>query len=142
MHLPFILFFEKVHINLKPFYDLLQKNTPWNWTSEHEFSLTKLKSSLTSDTELRIPNTPYSTQNSDLFVTYTNGFNMHTGRPNHHSVKHEDNPGKLILDPIKYFFYPMHLSHYLDNNGITSLNVELFLTFLVISTIITILIKL
>ena len=26
--------FEKVHINLKPFYDLLHKKTPWNWTDK------------------------------------------------------------------------------------------------------------
>ena len=50
-------FIEKLHINLKPFYDLLQENTPWNWTSEHELLFNKLKSSLTSDTELTIPNT-------------------------------------------------------------------------------------
>ena len=28
----------------------------------------------------------YSTQSSDLFVTYTDGFNMHTGQPNPHSM--------------------------------------------------------
>ena len=27
---------EKLHINLKPFYDLLHENTPWSWTTEHE----------------------------------------------------------------------------------------------------------
>ena len=25
-----------LHLNLKPFYDLLHGNTPWNWTDEHE----------------------------------------------------------------------------------------------------------
>ena len=29
-------FIEKQHSNLKPFYDLLHKNTPWKWTDEHE----------------------------------------------------------------------------------------------------------
>ena len=27
---------EKLHINLKPFYDLLHENTPWKWADEHE----------------------------------------------------------------------------------------------------------
>ena len=50
-------FIEKLHINLKPFYDLLHENTPWNWTDEHESLFQKLKMSLTSETELTIPNT-------------------------------------------------------------------------------------
>ena len=29
-------FIETLHINLKPFYDLLNENTPWKWTAEHE----------------------------------------------------------------------------------------------------------
>ena len=28
-------FIEKLHINLKPFYDLIHENTPWKWTDEH-----------------------------------------------------------------------------------------------------------
>ena len=27
---------ENLHINLKPFYDLLHENTPWKWTDENE----------------------------------------------------------------------------------------------------------
>ena len=27
-------FIEKLHINLKPFNDLLHENTPWSWTTE------------------------------------------------------------------------------------------------------------
>ena len=45
-------FFEKLHINHKPFYDLLHENTPWKWTDEHERLFQKLKMSLTSETEL------------------------------------------------------------------------------------------
>ena len=55
-------FIEKLHINLKPFYDLLHENTPWKWTDEHFLSQSlsqKLKLSLTSDTELTIPNTKH-----------------------------------------------------------------------------------
>ena len=52
-------FIEKLHLNLKPFYDLLHENTPWKWTDEHESLFQKLKMSLTSETELTIPNTKH-----------------------------------------------------------------------------------
>ena len=52
-------FIEKLHINLKPFHDLLHENTPWKWTDEHESLFQKLKLSLTSETELTIPNTKH-----------------------------------------------------------------------------------
>ena len=48
-------FKEKLQIKLKPFYDLLQENTPWNWTEEHESLFQTLKSSRSSETELTIP---------------------------------------------------------------------------------------
>ena len=35
------------------------------------------------------PDLLYATVSSDLFVTYTKGFNMHTGLPNPHSVLNE-----------------------------------------------------
>ena len=50
-------FIEKLHINLKSFYNLLHENTPWKWTDEHESLFQKLKMSLTSERELTIPNT-------------------------------------------------------------------------------------
>ena len=50
-------FIEKLHINFKPFYDLLHENTPWKWTDEHERLFQKLKLSLTSKTEFTLPNT-------------------------------------------------------------------------------------
>ena len=50
---------EKLHINFKPIYDLLHENTPWKWTDEHESLFQKLKMSLTSETELTIPNTKH-----------------------------------------------------------------------------------
>ena len=52
-------FIEKLHINLKPFYDVIHENTPWKWTDEHESLFQKLKMSLTSETELTIPNTKH-----------------------------------------------------------------------------------
>ena len=44
------------------------------------------------------PDPLYSTQYSDLFVTYTNGFNMHTGQPNLQSIINEYISGKIVLD--------------------------------------------
>ena len=52
-------FIEKLHINLKPIYDLLHGNTPWKRTDEHESLFQKLKMSLTSETELTKPNTKH-----------------------------------------------------------------------------------
>ena len=50
---------ERLHINHKPFYDLLHENTHWKWTDEHEQLFQKLIMSLTSETELTIPNTKH-----------------------------------------------------------------------------------
>ena len=55
---------EKLHVKLKPFYDLLHENTPWKWTDEHESLFQKLKMCLTSETELTIPNTKHP-----IFIT-------------------------------------------------------------------------
>ena len=44
------------------------------------------------------PGPLHSTQYSDLFVTYTDGFKMHTGQPNPHSVIDESISGKIKLD--------------------------------------------
>ena len=52
-------FIEKLHINLKPFYDLLHENTPWSWNTEHETLFHKLKNALTFDIELTIPKTKH-----------------------------------------------------------------------------------
>ena len=52
-------FFEKIQINLKPFYNLLHENTPWKWTDEHERLFQTLETSLSSGTELTIPNTKH-----------------------------------------------------------------------------------
>ena len=52
-------FIEKLYLNFKRFYDLLQENTPWKWTYEDERFFQKLKLSLTSETELTKPNTKH-----------------------------------------------------------------------------------
>ena len=49
-------FKEKLHIDFKPFYDLLHENNPWKWT-ENLFQI--LKTFLSSETELTIPNTKH-----------------------------------------------------------------------------------
>ena len=43
------------------------------------------------------PDPFYSTQYFDLFVTNTNGFNMHTGQPNPQSMINEYISGKIVL---------------------------------------------
>ena len=62
-------FIEKLHINLKPVYDLLHEKTPWKWTDEHERLFQKLKMSLTFETELTKPNT-----NPPFFITVDASF--------------------------------------------------------------------
>ena len=52
-------FTDKLHIKPKPFYDLIHENTPWKWIDENERLFQPLKTSLTSDTELTIPNTKH-----------------------------------------------------------------------------------
>ena len=55
----------------------------------------------------------YATQLSDHFVTYNNGFNMHTGLPNPHSKMNEYISGKLTLDTHKnqYVFPALNVSN-------------------------------
>ena len=50
-------FIENLHINFKPFYDLLHEKTPRKWTDEQESQ--KVKISFTSETKLTIPNTKH-----------------------------------------------------------------------------------
>ena len=55
----YIKLIEKLHINLKPFCDLLHESTPWKWPEEHETLFQQLKMSLTAETELTIPITKH-----------------------------------------------------------------------------------
>ena len=50
---------EKVHINLKPLYTLFHDDVKVQWTLELEKIFQDVKSSMTADTELTIPNTKH-----------------------------------------------------------------------------------
>ena len=54
-----------------------------------------------------------ATQHSDLFVTYTNSFNMHTGQPNPRSVINEYISSQIVLDTNKktYVFPALKVSN-------------------------------
>ena len=54
-----------------------------------------------------------STQYSDLFVTYTEGFNMHTGQPNPSSMMNEYISVKIALNNSnnKYVFSALNISN-------------------------------
>ena len=59
------------------------------------------------------PDPPYSTHYSDLCVTSTDGFNMHTGQPNPHSMIDEYISGKIVLDTSndKFVFPALNVSN-------------------------------
>ena len=67
-------------------------------------SLSRFEDFLTAQTFCGKPDALHSTQYSDLFVTYTDGFNMHTGQPNPHSMIDEYISGKIVLDTSKNKF--------------------------------------
>ena len=53
------------------------------------------------------PEPLYNTQYSDLFVTYQEGFNLHTGQPSPQSIINEYISGKLVLDSTtKHYVFP------------------------------------
>ena len=59
------------------------------------------------------PDPLYSTQNSDLFVTFTDGSNMDTGQPNPQSMINEDVSGKIVSDNSnnKFVFPALNVSN-------------------------------
>ena len=61
-------------------------------------SLSRFEVFPTAQTFCGKPDPLYSTQYSDLFVTYTDGFNIHTGQPNPHSMIDEYISGKIVSD--------------------------------------------
>ena len=60
-------------------------------------SLSRFEVFPTDQTFCGKPDPLYSTHYSDLFVTYTDGFNMHTGQPNPHSMIEKFISGKIVL---------------------------------------------
>ena len=53
------------------------------------------------------PEPLYTTQYSDPFVTFQEGFNMHTGQPNPQSIINEYFSGKILLDSTtKHYVLP------------------------------------
>ena len=61
-------------------------------------SLSRLENFPNAQTFCGKPQPLYSKQYSDLFVTYTDGFNLHTGQPNPQSKINEYIPDKFILN--------------------------------------------
>ena len=61
-------------------------------------SLSRFEVYPTAQTFCGKPDPLYSTQYSDLFVTYTDGFKMHRGQPNPHSMIDECISVKIVLD--------------------------------------------
>ena len=71
-------------------------------------SLSRFEVYPTAQTFCGKPDQLYSKQYSDLFVTYTDGFNMHTGQPNPHSMIDEYISGKIVLDNSINNSYSLH----------------------------------
>ena len=76
-------------------------------------SLSRFEVFPTAQTFCGKPDPLYSTQYSDLFVTYTDGFNMHTEQPNPHSMIDEYISGKIVLDTSnnKFVFPALKVSN-------------------------------
>ena len=76
-------------------------------------SLSRFEVFPTAQTFCGKPDPLYSKQYSDLFVTYTDGFNMHTGQPNPHSMIDEYISGKIVLDTSnnKFIFPALNVSN-------------------------------
>ena len=76
-------------------------------------SLSRFKVFPNAQTFCGKPDPLYSTQYPDLFVTYTDGFNMPTGQPNPHSMVDEYISGKIVLDTSnnKFIFPALNVSN-------------------------------
>ena len=64
----------------------------------HNPSLSRFEIIPNAQTFCDKPEPLYSTQYSDLFVTYTNGFKMHTGQPNPQPFVIEYISGKSVIN--------------------------------------------
>ena len=73
----------------------------------HNSSLSRFELFPHTQTFCGKPEPRYTTQNSDLFVTYQEGFNMHTGQPNRQSITNEYISGKIVLgSTTKHYVCP------------------------------------
>ena len=59
------------------------------------------------------PEPLYSTQYEDIFVTYSDGFDMNTGQPKPHSIIYQNISGKIKFDKSnqKYIFPALNISN-------------------------------
>ena len=76
-------------------------------------SLSRFEVYATAQTFCGKPDRLCFTQYSDLLVTYTDGFNMHTIQPNPHSMIDEYISGKIVLDTSnnKFVFPALNVSN-------------------------------
>ena len=76
-------------------------------------SLSRFEVYPTAQTFCGKPDQLYSTQSIYLFVTYTDGFNMHPGQPNPHSMIDEYISGKIVIDNLnnKFVFPELNVSN-------------------------------
>ena len=81
--------------------------------NQHNPSLSRFEVFPKAQTFCGKPELLYSTQYSDLFVTYAEGFNMHTGQPNPSSKINEYISGKIVLNNSnnKYVFPALNVSN-------------------------------
>ena len=84
----------------------------------HNPSLSRFKLFPHTQTFCGISEALYTTQYSDLFVTYQEGFNMHAGQPNPQSIINDHITGKIVLDSTtKHYVFPAFI---VSNNFATT----------------------
>ena len=49
-------FIKNLHVDSKPFFDLLKGNVPFKWTKNHEKLLQNIKNRISTETILAVPN--------------------------------------------------------------------------------------
>ena len=53
------VYIKNLHVDSKPFYDLIREDTVFEWTADHEKLFNDIKSRISKDTILAIPNVNY-----------------------------------------------------------------------------------
>ena len=67
-------YIKNLHVDCKPFYDLIKEETVFKWTPEHEALFQDIKSRLSQDTILAIPKAEYP-----FHVNVVDPVNMESG---------------------------------------------------------------